>query len=124
MTLGERILHSITRVPRAYDGEEFLEQPRALRTTLYPRTYGGSLFVSDRRVHFSPDRLNRLVGGRSWNAKWNQIRDIELAVNPRLLASSVTPELRILMNNGEVETFMGVADYDRIVDLMKRLQKR
>jgi hypothetical protein len=120
MTLAERVKRVVRQPPTLEPGEKFLDEARAVRTTAFPRTYGGRLYLTDRAVYFAPDVLNRLVGARPWCALWTEVRSADLGERRKALNGRPTPQLE-LVTTGSAETFTGLSDPERVIELLKRL---
>ncbi|MFJ6200209.1 hypothetical protein [Micromonospora sp. NPDC092111] len=57
-------------------GEQRLHQAIANQLLGPSRTLGGRLVVTDSRVVFEPNRLDRLTGGRTWQTDAQAIRKV------------------------------------------------
>ncbi|MFY1583556.1 hypothetical protein ACN267_03530 [Micromonospora sp. WMMD734] len=62
--------------PQLNPGEQRLHQTIANQLLGPSRTLGGRLVVTDSRVVFEPNRLDRLTGGRTWQTDAQAIRKV------------------------------------------------
>lgn len=121
MTLANRVERLVYRPPALRPGEQLLGKSSAVRTTAFPRTYGGRMYVSDRAVYFAPDILNRLGRAKAWCAIRSDIQSVGLGQRRRLVTGQPISELEIVTIDGNAETFTGLSDPDRLVTLLKRM---
>ncbi len=122
MKLADRFDRFFARPPKAAPGEEFVLRAEAMRTTAYPRTYAGSLFLSKHRCHFSPNIANRVVGARPWDAPWDEIEAVALGSREHALTGAAYPELQLSLAGGRRETFTGLGDPEVVIAWIERLR--
>ena len=69
---------------------------------------GGLLTVTSARIIFTPNRLDKRMGGRDWSVASGEIRGCEAAdrVPKSVLAGGLRRRLRIMLEDGAQELFV------------------
>jgi hypothetical protein len=91
--LGLRVLQ-----PELEPGEGIRWEARANRFQQKIRSVGGRLYLTDRRLIFTPSRFETRVGGQAWSAP---LRDLEQAI-----AGGSIRTVRVVTSGGQDQRFV------------------
>ncbi|MCA9678402.1 MAG: hypothetical protein KC464_25475 [Myxococcales bacterium] len=98
------------------DGEQVALEILANHTVSRWRAVGGKLALTDRRLRFRPNRVDRSLGGEVWSVPLDQIADV--GRQPRtwnLFDGGLRTRLRVTTRDGAAHLFV-VNRLGRVVD--------
>jgi hypothetical protein len=88
--------------PDLAPGEEVRWKAYANRVLSDSTTAGGRLFVTDRRVLFQPNRVDRRLGRKAWESPLEAVTEVEtVGRDARLFAGGPRKRLGIKNTDGE-----------------------
>lgn len=101
-------------------GESVTEQWLANRATSSIRAQGGKLFLTNRRVLFSPHLLDYALAGRRWGAELSDVVDISRVdkKGSHVTAGGARDRLRIELSDGSASLFV-VNGLDRVIERLQ-----
>lgn len=101
------------------EGEEEVFSILANRTQSQNRAVGGKLFVTNRRLLFTPHLIDSILGGADCRVPLNEIADISVQnAGGDTFGGGLRNRLRINLKNGSSELFV-INRLDEVIDKLK-----
>ena len=105
--------------PEVGPGEQCLHRATVNQLLDLGRAVGGKLVVTDQRVLFEPNRLDRLTGGRGWAMNLREIQQVVIEPGgkqgvARYGPAGARPQVVMTTGSGESTVFV-VRDRDGLV---------
>ncbi|MBF6176908.1 hypothetical protein [Nocardia otitidiscaviarum] len=107
-----------TREPTLDDGENVTWRRPANRTQ-GGRAVGGTLYLTSTRLRFEPNRMDALMGGRSWSAPRTSVTAVGTeARTGGLFDGGMRNRLRVDLREGAPELFV-VGKLDETIETLR-----
>lgn len=83
------------------------------------RAIGGKLFLTNKRLLFSPHLFDYILFGKKWSMELDQIATVDKQEKGGdIFSGGIKDRLRVTLKNGEIELFV-VSNLDKVIEELK-----